>query len=108
MEWSCIATSLKRSGRVRRMEGLEMYTRRLDLHGLLSEAPAGSELESGPPGFVGGGGFSMAAGGHSCPQILPKNGTAGYLFFRPIAYKYPSGSVRYLRYGVRDVLGTTL
>src|SRR6267154_5673025 len=27
---------------------LEMYTRRLDLHGLLSEAPAGSELESGP------------------------------------------------------------
>jgi catechol 2,3-dioxygenase len=27
---------------------LEMYTRRLDLHGLLNEAPAGSELESGP------------------------------------------------------------
>ena len=27
---------------------LEMYTRRLDLHALLSEAPAGSELESGP------------------------------------------------------------
>jgi catechol 2,3-dioxygenase len=28
---------------------LEMYTRRLDLHALLSEAPAGTELESGPP-----------------------------------------------------------
>jgi catechol 2,3-dioxygenase len=27
---------------------LEMYTRRLDLHELLKEAPAGSEIESGP------------------------------------------------------------
>jgi catechol 2,3-dioxygenase len=27
---------------------LEMYTRRLDLHALLSEAPEGSELRSGP------------------------------------------------------------
>jgi catechol 2,3-dioxygenase len=27
---------------------LEMYTRRLDLHELLSEAPEGSEMESGP------------------------------------------------------------
>jgi catechol 2,3-dioxygenase len=28
--------------------GLEMYTRRLDLHELLKEAPEGSEMESGP------------------------------------------------------------
>jgi catechol 2,3-dioxygenase len=28
---------------------LEMYTRRLDLHELLKEAPEGSEMESGPP-----------------------------------------------------------
>jgi catechol 2,3-dioxygenase len=28
--------------------GLEMYTRRLDLHQLLNEAPEGSEVESGP------------------------------------------------------------
>jgi catechol 2,3-dioxygenase len=27
---------------------LEMYTRRLDLHELLKEAPEGSEMESGP------------------------------------------------------------
>lgn len=27
---------------------LEMYTRRLDLHALLNEAPAGSEIDSGP------------------------------------------------------------
>jgi catechol 2,3-dioxygenase len=28
--------------------GLAMYTRRLDLHGLLKEAPEGSEMDSGP------------------------------------------------------------
>jgi catechol 2,3-dioxygenase len=33
----------------RRADGeLEMYTRRLDLHDLLKEAPEGSEIESGP------------------------------------------------------------
>ena len=43
----------RNSGRATLQGNWKMYTRRLDLHALLSEAPEGSELQTWPPRFVG-------------------------------------------------------